>query len=352
MRVALIAPPWISVPPPAYGGTEAIIDTLTRGLVDAGHEVVLATIGESTCPATRRIWTYEQEQAAHIGNTMVELRHLLHAYGELGDVDIVHDHTMAGPPLAAARFSGPVVTTNHGPFDDEAKEIYRAVAGRVPIVAISHHQASTSGDVPIARVIHHGLDVDRYRFGGGESGYLVFVGRMSPTKGVREAIEVAQRAGLPLRIAAKMREPAEREYFQTKVAPLLGGSIEYLGEVGADEKVDLLAGAVALVNPINWDEPFGLCMIEALACGTPVVATARGAAPEIVEQGITGLICDTLEEMVAAVEKAASLDRLACRQSVLERFSMRRMAADHVAFYEDVLAGLRHPPDHLLRLPA
>jgi glycosyltransferase involved in cell wall biosynthesis len=342
MRVALIAPPWIPVPPPAYGGTEAVIDTLARGLEAAGHEVLLATTGDSTCPV-ERTWVYERAKTDEMGDIAVELTHLLHAYDAAVSADIVHDHTVAGPVLGSLRSSiPPVVTTNHGRFTDDVRALYRSLGDRVPIVALSHHHASTAGDVAVARVIHHGLDEDRYPVGPGGD-HLAFVGRMSPTKGVRQAVEIAERAGTPLVIAAKMRTTAEHEYFDTEIKPLLGGNVHYVGELGLAAKLELLGSALALLNPIQWDEPFGLCMVEALACGTPVIATRRGAAPEIVDHGITGFLCTGTEEAVAAIAWAASLDRLACRAAVTARFSARRMVADHVALYRDVLAGQVRP---------
>jgi glycosyltransferase involved in cell wall biosynthesis len=339
MKVALVAPPWLPVPPVAYGGTELVVDTLARGLVAAGHEVALFTTGDSTCPVERH-WVYGRARADAMQSVTVELRHLVHAYTRLDDADIVHDHTVAGPLLSAGFDAPPVVTTNHGPFTDDAKALYLALGGSVPIVAISRHQASTAGPVAVARVIHHGLSVERYPFGTGAGGYVLFLGRVSPDKGVRQAIEVARRAGRPLVIAAKLREPVEHEYFRTEIAPLLDDDVRFVGEVGGERKLGLLAGARALVNPIRWDEPFGLCMAEALACGTPVVASPRGAAPEIVDDGVTGFLCGDEDAMAAALRDGVSrLDRAACRAAVIERFSEERMARDHVDLYEDVLAG-------------
>jgi glycosyltransferase involved in cell wall biosynthesis len=347
MRVALIAPPWITVPPPGYGGTEAVIDTLARGLRSAGHDVLLVTTADSTCPV-ERTWVYDQARTELMGDVTVELRHLLHAYEATDGADIIHDHTIAGPVYAAARSQRNVITTNHNPFTDDAKAIYRSIAHRVPIVAISRHHALTAGDLPIARVICHGVDENRYPVGDGGGDYLVFLGRMSPAKGVHEAIEIALQAGMPLRIAAKMRSRDERLYFDNVVAPLLGDDICYVGEVGGDDKVELLGGARALLNPIRWQEPFGLCMIEALACGTPVITAPRGAAPEIVDHGVTGFLCRGTADMVAAVEWAGRLDRAACRAAVVERFTAARMVADHIALYNDVLNGGtdRRSPDH------
>jgi glycosyltransferase involved in cell wall biosynthesis len=338
VRVALIAPPWIPVPPPAYGGTEAVLDVLARGLAVAGHDVVLATTGDSTCPV-KRTWTYPFARGEEIGSVVIELRHLLHAYDAVEGADIIHDHTVAGPILAERFSASPVVTTNHGPFTEDVKALYRVTAHLVPVLAISHHQASMAGDIPIARVIHHGVDVDRFPVGPGTGGYLLFLGRMSPTKGVREAVEIARRTGAPLIIAAKMRERGEREYFDSMIAPLLTADVQYAGEVGSAEKLALLGNAFALLNPIRWDEPFGMCMIEALASGTPIIATPRGAVPEIVDHGVTGFLCADDDQMDRAIADVASLDRRACRAAAETRFSANRLVADHVALYRDLLAG-------------
>jgi glycosyltransferase involved in cell wall biosynthesis len=337
MRIALIAPPWIPVPPPAYGGTELVVDALARGLAAAGHQVLLATTGDSTCPV-ERTWVHDHARTAEMGDTAIELTHVLHAYSKVGDADVIHDHTVAGPALASRRSNPPAVTTNHSPFTEDVRRYYRALEHRVPIVAISHHHASTAGDVPVAAVIHHGIDESRYPVGPGGD-HLVFVGRMSPVKGVPQAIEIARRAGVPLDIAARMRGTSERDYFEAEVKPLLGGDVRYVGEVDREEKLALVGGARALLNPIRWDEPFGLCMVEALACGTPVIATLRGAAPEIVNHGTTGFLASTTDQAVTAVTWAAALDRHACRRAVEARFSARRMVADHLALYQDVTSG-------------
>jgi len=337
MRIGLLAPPWLPVPPPAYGGTEAVVDRLARGMQAAGHEVVLFTTGDATCPVDRR-WVFEEAQGARMGEAVAELRHLVHAYEALASCDVVHDHTVVGPTYAERLPALPVVTTNHGPFDRELLDVYRAVAHRVPIIAISHAQAATARGLPLAGVIHHGIDVDRFPLGSGDGGYLLFLGRMTPDKGAEQAIDVARRAGIPLVLAAKMREPAERRYFDERVRPLLGPGVEWVGEVGGDEKTDLLAGAVALLNPIQWDEPFGLVMIESMACGTPVLATRRGAAPEIVDHGVTGVLGDE-DALVAAAGRLGDLDRTACRAAVADRFSTGRMVDEHLDLFARILAA-------------
>jgi glycosyltransferase involved in cell wall biosynthesis len=237
----------------------------------------------------------------------------------------------------------PVVTTNHGPFNEELSALYRAVADDVAIIAISHDQARRARGLRVAAVIHHGLDLDQFPFGpglGDEQGeYFLFLGRMAPEKGARRAVLAAREAGVRLIIAAKMREPWEREFFDEQVEPLLDDRIVYVGEVEHAERVRLLQGASALVNPIRWDEPFGLVMIEALACGTPVIAYREGAAPEIVDDGVTGFLCDDMGELAERISAAGCLDRRACRTTAEKRFGMERLVADHLALFERILTA-------------
>ena len=275
MKIGLIAPPWLPVPPLAYGGTEAVIDRLARGFVRAGHEVVLAAAGDSTCPVPIIAAT---PRSLGVGVACSEIRHLRRAYEGLQDCDMMHDHTLLGPQIAAStcamRGSSRRTTASSpasGSTSTHASRIgFRSSRSRTA-------QADAAPDLKIARVIHHGLDIDRYPAGLGDGGYFLFLGRMAPEKGVHRAARVAREAGVRLLIAAKMSEPAEHRYFQEEVEPFLDQNVEYVGEVGKREKLALLAGARALVNPIRWAEPFGLVMIEALACGTPVLAFARKA---------------------------------------------------------------------------
>jgi len=333
LRIAIIAPPWLPVPPPAYGGTENVLDALARGLDAAGHEVMLCTVGDSTCPVARSS-VFEHAIGVGAGNGVDEIRHVISSYDSIRGFDVVHDHTLIGPLYSAALPSLPVVTTNHGPFNAELIDLYRAISGRVPIIAISHHQASTAGDVPIAAVIHHGVNVADFPVGAGGGGYAVFLGRMHPTKAPHLAAQIAREAGVPLVIAAKMREPQERAYFEEMVRPLLGADVTYVGEVDRQEKVELLGGAACLLNPIIWPEPFGMVMIEALACGTPVVSSDYGAAPEIVEDGVVGFVAHGRDALVEALGRVHEIDRAACRSRVEEHFSVERMVAKHVAVYE------------------
>lgn len=336
MRIAIVAPPWVSIPPPAYGGTETVLDTLAVGLSTCGHDVLLFTTADSTCPV-RRGWVFEEARGVGTAGAAAELRHVIAAYEAAADFDVVHDHTVVGPVYADRCPWLPVVTTNHGPFLSDLGPLYQAVSDRVPVIAISHHQASTAAGVNLAGVVHHGVEPARFPAGSGRGGYALFLGRMHPDKGVHIAARVAREAGMPLRIAAKMSEAAELRYFAEAVEPLLGGGVGYVGEVGGADKLELLADATCLLNPICWPEPFGMVMIEALACGTPVVASRAGAAPEIVEAGVTGYLADGDEQLVQALAKVGDLDRSTCRQAVELRFSAGRMVAQHLAIYQQVI---------------
>jgi len=341
MRIGLIAPPWTPIPPRLYGGIELVVDQLARGLQDAGHEVLLFTTGDSTCPVPRK-WVLEEAEGARIGVTVPEIRHVLHAYEAVRTSDVVHDHTLMGP-FHAERFPElPVATTIHGPFNAELTDIYSSIADRVPVVAISHAQRRSAPEIPIARVIHHGVEASQFPIGDGhgdeEGPYLLFLGRMADDKGAHRAIEVARKAGLRILLAGKMRENWEQAYFHERVEPLLGPDAEYLGEVSHGRKIELLGGAAALLFPIRWNEPFGMVMVEAMACGTPVLAFPEGAAPEVVDDGLTGFLCEDEIAMVEAVGNLDRIDRRACRRAVEGYFSTHRMVAEHIELFESMTA--------------
>ena len=337
MRIGLIAPPWIPVPPPAYGGTEEVIDNLARGLAALGHDVRLFTVGESTCPVPRQ-WLY-RSPAEPMGDHFREAAHVLAAYQALADTDIIHDHTDLGPLLAGRRGIShpPIVTTIHGPVTSRNRRTLAEAARHASIVAISRAHARSFGDIPVAAVIHHGIDLDAYTPGPGTGGYLLFTGRMSPDKGVHHAVRVARRAGWPLVITAKIREPAERAYFDQQVRPLLGPDDDMLAEQPLAARVELMRHAAALLNPITWPEPFGLVMAEALAAATPVLAFPNGAAPEIIDHGRTGYLCRDEDEMTAAAAHIGEIDRRQCRAAAEQRFSLARMAADYERLYRAIL---------------
>ncbi|HEY2332770.1 MAG TPA: glycosyltransferase family 4 protein [Acidimicrobiales bacterium] len=327
----------MAVPPTEYGGTELVVDRLARGLVAAGHDVELFATGDSTCPVPTR-WVHRVAAGTKLDEA-IEREQVRAAYEAFADVDLVHDHTVLGPPTGLAmRPELPLVTTNHGPFSPTTEAHFASVSDDVAVVAISDAQRRTAPSVRFAAVIHHGLDVAELPFGDGKGGYLLFLGRMSPDKGAHRAIAVARATGRRLLIAAKMWDPWERRYFEEQVEPNLGDGIEFLGEVGGARKLELLASAEALVNPISWSEPFGLAMIEALATGTPVLAFREGSVPEIVEHGRTGFICRDVDDMAMRVSQLDRIDRAACRASAVERFSSERFVDEHLALYRSILA--------------
>ena len=324
-----------------------MLDELARGYQAAGHKVLMICHPDSQCPVPKAS-VIPAEDTLRMGRMSIELEHAIGSYELVQHADVVHDHTLAGP-LYSARFPDlTVVTTNHNPFSRTYNAIYGAVVPRVALVAISQSHASST-QLPIDAVVHHGIDVDRYPIGRGDGGYVALLGRMVANKGVHRAIAVARAAGIPLKIAAKMREPDEHAYFEEFVQPHLGDDVIYLGEVDADGKRELLAGAAALLNPISWREPFGMAMLESLACGTPVVGCPQGAAPEIVEHGVTGFLGDTDAELIEGLQSLDQIDRTICREHVRERFSVARMVDGYLELFDRRLRGraTRQPlPQH------
>jgi glycosyltransferase involved in cell wall biosynthesis len=340
VRIAIISPVWFPVPPSGYGGIEWIVALLADGLAEAGHEVTLFASGDSSTKA-ELVAAYPEAPSADIGKTTPELRHALACYERAAEFDVVSDHS---GPLAAAlggAVETPVVHTVHGPLGGADGELYASlarVASRVGLISVSLNQRKPQPDLPWVANCHNALDLDAYPVHTERGEYLLFLGRMSADKGCHRAVEVAMEAGLPLRIAGKMREPAEREYFETYVAPYLGDGIEYLGETSHGKKVALLQNARATLFPIEWDEPFGLVMIESMACGTPVIATRWGAVSEVIEHGRSGIVVDDYRDMVGALADANRLEPLECRRWVEEHFSATRMIEDYVAAYEAVVS--------------
>jgi glycosyltransferase involved in cell wall biosynthesis len=333
MRIGLIAGPWYPIPPAAYGGIELVVDALARGFTRAGHEVLLAAAAESTCPVPQLPGMRASEPDL-VGFTSSELSHVINAYAGMdGMVDLVHDHTLAGPLYRGRPEGLPVVTTIHSDLTPSFAAIYGAAATDTTLVAISRSQVSSALADRVAAIIPHGMEVAAVPVGHGQGGYACFLGRMCPDKGVVEAIRVAQLAGVPLRIAAKMREPAEMQYYRDVVKPLQGPDVEFLGEVGGADKYQLLGEAIALLNPIQWMEPFGLVMIEAMATGTPVVATPMGSAPEIVDDGVSGYLASSLEDLAGLLPRAGNLDRRTVRAQAEDRFSTERMVNAHLDLY-------------------
>ncbi len=281
-----------------------------------------------------------------------ELRHSVFAYEAMDGLDLVHDHTLAGPLYRHRPEKTPLITTAHGPLTGGLRGIYRAMTAEASLIAISHHQARSAPDLRISRVIHHGINTAEVPVGRGEGGYACFLGRMHPNKGLPQAIEAAQLARMPLRIAAKMHNRDEHEYFRTVIEPLLGPNVEYLGELNTADKYALLGGAVALLNPIQWPEPFGMVMIEFLAAGTPVIATPQGSAPEIIDDGATGFLRGGIRELAAALTQTGTLDRSGCRHAATTRFSAKQMVTEHLRLYQEALTGVPDRPEDRTPLDA
>jgi glycosyltransferase involved in cell wall biosynthesis len=339
MKIAILSPPWFPVPPDGYGGIEWIVSLLADGLVAAGHDVSLFASGDSFTKA-KLVSVFPEAPSAQIGMSWSELPHVLACYERADEFDIVNDHS----GLPAAALGGvvrkPVLHTVHGALDDEAGPVYERIARVSPdvgLVSLSLNQRLPEPDLPWVANIPNALDFSLYPCHPHRGEYLLFLGRMSPDKGCHRAIAVAMELGLPLKIAGKRHEHKEREYYEELVAPHIGNGIEYLGEVTHGEKVELLQNARATLFPIEWEEPFGLVMIESMACGTPVIATRRGAVPEVIQDGRGGLIVDDYREMAGRLEEADQLDPFECRAYAEERFSPRRMVADYVAAYEAAL---------------
>ena len=342
LRIAQAAPPFERVPPRAYGGTERIVHGLVTELDRRGHEVTTFASGDSVVPG-RHIETVPEalRPLGYAGDSLPYMQQTLHQIlAHAGEFDIIHAHLEWASLLLARVSPVPVVTTFHGRLDlPWAEALFRdPPAG---LVAISDNQAGTHPGVPWAGVVHNGLRLTEMPFGSKRTDALAFVGRVVPEKGIVEAIEIAQATGRPLRIAAKAGPTTpERDYFENVFRPALkaaGSSVEYLGELAQPERDQLFAQSYATVMPGSWPEPFGLVLIESLACGTPVIARRIGALPEILRDGVDGFFGDDVKAMAFVVGRVADLDRRAIRESVLDRFSVERMTDRYEAVYRAML---------------
>jgi glycosyltransferase involved in cell wall biosynthesis len=346
VRVALLAPAWFAVPPVRYGGIEWVVSHLADGLVDRGHDVTLFAAGDSQTKA-QLVTSYDEPPSYRIGLSLPDLHHALTCLERAGEFDVVNDHS---GPLACALgqvIATPFCHTVHGPLRGEPGTIYAQIARvcpRVGLISLSYDQRSPLPNLPWLATCHNAIDLEDYPYDPGDDGYLLFLGRMAPDKGAHNAVRIALETGLPLKLAGKMHDPEERAHFDATVSPHLNDRIEYLGEVSHDEKVQLLQRALLTVFPIQWAEPFGLVMVESMACGTPVLATAMGAVPEVVEQGRGGIVADTVDELAGRVAEAAALDRAGVRAVAEERFSAERMVTEYELAYERLIerAGARN----------
>jgi glycosyltransferase involved in cell wall biosynthesis len=329
VRIAEIAPPWFTVPPRAYGGIELVVALLADGLAARGHEVTLFASGGSTTKAQLVSPLEEPPDPSLLGNVWFDAAHAVSAYLVADEFDVVHDHSGVVGPAIGAVLGGrpPVVHTLHGPWTEPVRRFYGLLHERLHLVAISDAQRRDAPNLRYAGTVHNGIDLDAYAFRGADDkdDFLVYVGRANPEKGPARAIEIARRAGLPLAMIVKKSEPFERVYWDEIVAPLLNDEVEIYEAVSHDVKVDLLGRARAMVFPIDWPEPFGLVMVEAMACGTPVLTCPAGAAVEIVDEGVTGFLRESIDDLAEAVGRVGECSPRACRDRVADMFSADAM---------------------------
>ena len=339
MRIAQVSPLIEAVPPKLYGGTERIVSWLVEELVRDGHEVTLFATGDSRTSAMLLPMAPKALRLAgirdHTASTLVMLDQVRR---RAADFDVIHFHVdLLQLPMFQDMFDK-CVTTLHGRSDlPDFRPAYEAFAG-MPLISISQAQrASMPASSRWLASIYHGMPEDLYPLGTGRGGYLAYLGRIAPEKRPDRAIEIAKAARLPLKIAAKV-DPMDQQYFTSVIKPLLDNPlIEFIGEVGDEHKAAFLGNATALLFPIDWPEPFGLVMIEALSTGTPVIAWPTGSAPEVIDEGITGLLVESTDAAVQAINRVRDMDRQAIRRRFEERFSATRMARDYVAAYNELI---------------
>jgi len=344
MRIAQVAPLYESVPPKYYGGTERVVSYLTEELVRQGHGVTLFASGDSETKAhlvaaCRRSLRMDKHCVDRLAHHMLMLEHVVQRAAEF---DIVHFHTDYLHFPLSRREQITHVTTLHGRLDlPDLVPVYQEFR-EMPVISISNGQREPLPWANWQATVYHGLPADMYHFRDKAGTYLAFLGRVSPEKRVDRAIEIAKQVGIPLKIAAKV-DRVDKDYFETVVEPLLRHPfVEFVGEIGEGEKEEFLSNAYALLFPIDWPEPFGLVIIEAMACGTPVIAYRGGAVPEVMEEGHTGFIVEGLEDAVDAVRRVPELSRKRCREVFDHRFTAERMAHDYVQVYERLINPRQH----------
>ncbi len=339
MRIALVAPPFIPVPPKVYGGTELFIAHLAEGLKNLGLDVVVYCNGESTINVEKR-WLYKQAQWPIKGEVYANLKDINHTAWAVQDAaqtcDVIHLNNLPG--LAHSRFVPTAFAyTIHHPVEPGLSAFYDFYP-EVHYVTISDFQRHRE-TMPKIRTIHHGIDLSLYRLQQGKREYLSFLGRVAPIKGTHLAIEAAKKAGIPLKIAGEI-QPIFRDYYETEIKPHIDGKfIEYIGEADVAAKNELLGNSLALLFPIQWDEPFGLVMIEAMACGTPVLALPGGSVQEVIRDGVSGWVCRSVDELAHKAKVSSDFRPAAVRGYVAENFALETMVSNYAQLYRDIVAS-------------
>jgi glycosyltransferase involved in cell wall biosynthesis len=337
MRIAQVAPPWLAVPPKGYGGIEWVVALLADGLAEAGHDVTLFATGDSTTKATLDFAFDKAPGSKLINDPTLDAIHTLHSYRHPERFDVFHVHSPFSALAAAVELPRPVVHTLHGAFVPEMRQLYTEVGDRVWFVAISENQRSHMPELNYAGVVYNGVNMPDYPFRGRDEkdDFVLFLGRASPDKGALRAVLAAKEAKERIVLAVKVAHEEEERHWNDEVLSALPSDATVMGEITLAEKVDLLSRAKAVLFPIDWDEPFGLVMTEAMACGTPVIATPRGSVPEVIADGETGFVVsveDYPAQAAAALRRLDEIDAAACRAHVQAKFSTETM----VAGYEDV----------------
>jgi glycosyltransferase involved in cell wall biosynthesis len=341
MRIAQVAPPWLAVPPKGYGGIEWVVALLADGLAEAGHDVTLFATGDSTTKAKLDYVFETAPGSKQINDPALDAIHTLHAYRDPERFDVFHVHSPFSALAAAVELPRPAVHTLHGAFVPEMRRLYTEVANRVSYVAISENQRSHMPELNYAGVVYNGVDMDDYPFRTEKDDFVLFLGRASPDKGALRAVLAAREAGERIVVAVKVAHEEEQRHWNDEVLPAMPDDATVLGEITLAEKVDLLARAKAVLFPIGWDEPFGLVMTEAMACGTPVIATPRGSVPEVVVDGETGFVVpveDYPARAADALKRLDEIDPIACRARVQSKFSKQAMVAGYEAVFERVVS--------------
>jgi glycosyltransferase involved in cell wall biosynthesis len=346
LRIALIAPPYFEIPPAAYGGIETVVADLTDALVENGHSVTLIGAGQNHTKA-RFIRAWDRIIPERLGETYPEMMNAIVTRNVIrdlvGHIDVVHDHSLSGPLNAEiyARWGLPTVVTMHGPADDpDLRTYYGGMSSSVHMVAISGRQRALAPEFNWVGTVHNALRVNRWPYHERKQNYALFLGRFSPDKGAHLALDAAHEVGLPLVLAGKCQEELEKDYLANEVIPRLGPLDTLFGVADAREKRILLANAQCLLFPVQWEEPFGMVMIEAMACGTPVVALRAGSVPEVIVDGVTGFICESPSELPAALNTVGELDPAACRNHVARNFSAEALARGYAAAYRAAIASM------------
>jgi glycosyltransferase involved in cell wall biosynthesis len=351
MKVALVAPPYFSIPPKAYGGVEAVVADLADALVARGHDVTLLCAGPSSTRAKDHL-LWDAPQPERLGEALIEVVHAAAVHRAVAEIaaaeglDVVHDHTLTGALLAPSH-PVPTVLTCHGPMLPEIQRLYRDMAPQLGLVAISHRQRELAPGMAWLATVHNAVRAEDWPMrttAPADGEFALFLGRLHPDKAPHLALDAAHAAGLPVVLAGKCAEPIELEYLEREVRPRLRDGDVLFGMADAAQKRDLLTRARCLLMPIVWEEPFGMVLIESMVCGTPVVALRAGAVPEIVVDGVTGFVCDDLAAFTAAIGRVGRLDPRDCRQHAVSRFGVERMAAGYELAYAAAMVAAGRAP--------